>query len=280
MAEAAILKTQDDDDMAGVKRDYKGNRKETNPGMPKDVVRNEYTDMFESFRDSLDQHHDRRQKIGKVSRDVTALSKKIIFSLQRVRKLNEPIPQNISSEIEKRTKEIKELLATIVDDVAGLRRYQYSMPGIEEFVEAVSFAHYLETQTLITPDQMQAALGDDVPILITPADYVYGIFDLTGEMMRFATAVTALSGAMPSGFMGEEADSGRTILEDLQETSSMLQIVPPIPGKGWKDKKAVMIEQVAKVERVGYGVRVRGNERPKGVGYDFDVGEEKAPVMD
>ncbi|KAK8075270.1 Translin [Apiospora hydei] len=271
MAAAEVVVPQiQDDSMAGVKRDYKGNRKEGNPGLPKDVVRNEYTSMFESFRDSLDEHHDRRQKIGKVSRDVTALSKKI------VRKLNEPIPQNISSEIEKRTKEIKELLLTIVDDVAGLRRYQYSMPGIEEFVEAVSFAHYLETQTLITPEQMQAALGDDVQIPITPADYVFGLFDLTGEMMRFATAVTALSGAMPSGFMGEEEDNGRTILEDLQETANCA----PISSKGWKDKKGVMIEQVRKVERVGYGVRVRGNERPKGVGYDFDVGEETAPVMD
>ena len=76
MAEATVYKIPNDD-MAGVKRDYKGNRKEANPGMPKDVVRNEYTDMFESFRDSLDQHHDRRQKIGKVSRDITALSKKM-----------------------------------------------------------------------------------------------------------------------------------------------------------------------------------------------------------
>lgn len=66
-----------DDSMAGVKRDYKGNRKESQRDAPKDVVRNEYTSMFEGFRDSLDEHHDRRQKIGKVSRDVTGLSKKM-----------------------------------------------------------------------------------------------------------------------------------------------------------------------------------------------------------
>lgn len=60
--------------MPGVKRDYKGNKKD----LPvRDVPRNEYTSMFEGFRNELDKHHDRREKIVKVSRDVTALSKKM-----------------------------------------------------------------------------------------------------------------------------------------------------------------------------------------------------------
>ena len=171
---------------------------------------------------------------------------------------------------------MKELLATIVDDVAGLRRYQYHMPCLEEFVEAVSFAHYLQTQTLITPAQAQAELGEEANIPLTPADYVFGIFDLTGEMMRFATAVTALSGAIPGA--AADDDAGRSILQDLQDTASMLQIVPPVAFKGWADKKTVMIEQVRKVERVGYGVTVRGNERPKGA--DFDAGWEEPPQDD
>lgn len=61
--------------VAGFKRDYTGNKKAAAP--TKDVVRNEYTSMFENFRDELDKHHDRRQNIGKVSRDVTVLSKKM-----------------------------------------------------------------------------------------------------------------------------------------------------------------------------------------------------------
>ena len=39
--------------------------------------------IFGTFRDELDEHHDRRERIIKTSRDITALSKKIIFSLQR-----------------------------------------------------------------------------------------------------------------------------------------------------------------------------------------------------
>lgn len=60
--------------MSGIKRDYKGNKKD----LPhREVPRNEYTSMFEGFRNELDKHHDRREKIVKVSRDVTALSKKM-----------------------------------------------------------------------------------------------------------------------------------------------------------------------------------------------------------
>lgn len=59
--------------MAGQKRDYRGKAKANEP--PK--VRNEYTAMFETFRDELDRHHDRRERIIKASRDVTALSKKM-----------------------------------------------------------------------------------------------------------------------------------------------------------------------------------------------------------
>lgn len=36
--------------------------------------------MFEGFRDELDQHHDRRERLIKISRDITALSKKMCAS--------------------------------------------------------------------------------------------------------------------------------------------------------------------------------------------------------
>lgn len=36
--------------------------------------------MFEGFRDALDQHHDRRERLIKISRDITALSKKMYAS--------------------------------------------------------------------------------------------------------------------------------------------------------------------------------------------------------
>ena len=42
-----------------------------------DGPRGRFHDMFEHFRDELDEHHDRKERIVKASRDVTAQSKKM-----------------------------------------------------------------------------------------------------------------------------------------------------------------------------------------------------------
>ncbi|KAI0909755.1 Translin [Ustulina deusta] len=278
-----VVPKRKDGMVTGIKRDYQGREKAKKDAGAADHPRNAYTSMFEAFRDELDEHHDRRMRIGKVSRDVTALSKKIIFSLQRVRKLSQPIPERIQTEIDGRLKEIAEHLETIQPDVQGMNRHRYPLICLEEFVEAVSFAHYLRHQTLMAPAEAQHVLPVDIQL--TATDYVFGIFDLTGEMMRFATAVTALSGGMPTGDRpqkgsGEaqseghdndndndgENDGKRTILTDMQDVSSMLQICPTLGSKSntYAKKLGIMIEQVRKVERLGYGVAVRGNERPKG----------------
>lgn len=161
-----------------------------------------------------------------------------------------------------------------------MNRHRYTLFCLEEFVEAVSFAHYLRHQTLITPAEAQKTLPADIQL--TASDYVFGIFDLTGEMMRFATAVTALSGSMPSGDVDRKGSSNndeteaqggggddkgkRTILTDMQDVGSMLQICPVLGGRTnvYAKKLSIMAEQILKVERLGYGVTVRGNERPKG----------------
>merc|ERR1712000_264250 len=128
-------------EMPGVKRHHDGAEKpqeqdaKTSPFMP----------MFESFRDELDEHHDRRERIVKASRDVTAQSKKIIFALQRVKQLNKDFPPNIQQDMDTRLAEIAKLLEAIAPDLQEVNRYRYTSPlrCLEEFVEALSFAHYL-----------------------------------------------------------------------------------------------------------------------------------------
>jgi hypothetical protein len=71
---------------SGVKRDHDGNAKSRDMRPePEEAVRSPFVPMFEYFRDELDEHHARRDRIGKVSRDVTALSKKMFgFSFHGV----------------------------------------------------------------------------------------------------------------------------------------------------------------------------------------------------
>lgn len=55
-----------------------GKRKavDMDPGAKEDYV-SPFIPHFESFRTELDEHHDRRERIIKASRDITALSKKM-----------------------------------------------------------------------------------------------------------------------------------------------------------------------------------------------------------
>ena len=57
---------------------------------------------------------------------------------------------------------------------------------MQEFVEAISFLHYIRNGDLITLDELQAKLtfSDELQVLIPVYEYLLGIADLTGELMR------------------------------------------------------------------------------------------------
>ena len=229
------------------KRDRQGDFKPRGSKQaPREVVRNAYTPMFEGFRDELDRHHDRRERIVKASRDITALSKKIIFSLQRVRKIHSDLPAHVQADMQSRLAEVARLLASIAADVQGTNRYRYArqLACVEELVEALTFAHYLRHQCLMTHGETVAAVArlcadaaaveeetkakereggdtamadvdDSAPapkqgeeeetpaeqkqplvVDVTADDFLMGVFDLSGEMMRFATTTAAFNGEL------------------------------------------------------------------------------------
>jgi hypothetical protein len=62
--------------MAGVKRKHR-NDMATAASSSSEGYKSPFIPVFESFRSELDQHHDRRERIVKASRDVTAQSKKM-----------------------------------------------------------------------------------------------------------------------------------------------------------------------------------------------------------
>ncbi|KAL2890763.1 Translin-associated protein X [Ceratocystis lukuohia] len=259
--------------MAGVKRNADG----------KDVTPpTRFGGMFEQFRDELDEHYDRKERIVKASRDVTAASKKIIFSLQRVRSLNKDLPSPIQREVDLRLAAIRTSLEPVAGDLQGINRYRYhnQMRCLEELVEALSFMHYIRTQTLISPAQAQAAVP--VPtVLLNEHDYLYGIFDLFGEMMRFATVAAGRTGSLggvvqPADGGGDkthvDGGQGRSMLDDIQNMSAEFECFPEAPGKAYRMKMEEMRNSVKKVEALGYGLAIRRSERPKGWVPDLDVG--------
>ncbi|PLB51594.1 putative translin-associated factor TraX [Aspergillus steynii IBT 23096] len=266
--------------MAGTKRSWEGKplrddgtRSQTALTMA-DEPATPILSMFGTFRDELDEHHDRRERLIKISRDITGLSKKIIRTLP-----TPTLPASISKETTPRFSQINDLFASAVPDLTALKAHRYQRqisPGVQEFIEALSFHHYLTRQSLITLAEVRGAVPEG--ILVTEEDYLMGVFDLTGEMMRFA--VMALSSGSQSqgqgeGEKGEEETAGPAltasqagIVVDLRALRALVEgLSVPRRHFMFKDlgkKTDVMQNSVEKVERAAYGILVRGSERPKG----------------
>lgn len=216
--------------------------------------------------------------------------------------------------------QISKLLVAMAPDTQGINRYRYSynLSCMEELVEALTFAHYLKTQSLISYTQLSSDIDDlarrgaatapedvikaqadanmpetatdntatraadiaadpdieakGVPVVeTTELDYLYGVFDLTGEMMRFATTSTALTRTMAAANDGDASDRPRTILQDMQDLRSFIEMLPQKHTKQWTQKLQVLRQSVRKVELIGYGMVVRGGERGEGWVPDAEV---------
>ncbi|KAG8631326.1 hypothetical protein KVT40_000466 [Elsinoe batatas] len=248
--------------------------------------------MFEDFRKELDEHHDRRERVIKRSRDITAASKKIIFGLQRMRTIGQPLPGHVQKAIKPYEDTITTNYGEVASDLQGSNNYRYARQisgGNQEYTEAVTFHHYLEHGKLISYDDLRQRLvqltkkdesnvkGIDFSI----EDYVLGIYDMTGEVMRFGITAMATSGELPSvvGHPIIDSDGGtpqRTVLSDLRVLRSALESLEVGGGspfaKDVSSKATVMRTSVEKVEKALYGLTVRGAERPKGWMPDLDSG--------
>lgn len=202
-------------------------------------------------------------------------------------------------------------------------RYSRQMACVEELVEALTFAYYLRNQRLMSHNEVlesvgglcrsaveekkriaeeggdtamtdasasagagdeQKIAGEPLVVDVTQDDFIGGVFDLSGEMMRFATTTAAINGELAAAAVPPPDDGGdaprypRTILTDMQELGTMFELLPQQHGKSYQMKLETIRQSVLKVEKLGYGLRVRGSERPKGwmpdMADDAGAGEE------
>jgi predicted translin family RNA/ssDNA-binding protein len=213
-----------------------------------------------------------------------------------LRALNQSLPPNISKSNTPYYTTISSSYAAISNDLQNLNAHRYARQisgGHQEYIEAASFEHYLTTASLLTYEDAVAkvrALDAEGPgVGLGFEDYVLGIYDMTGELMRFAITAMATSGELPrpeaNGKDAMEVDSAysqRTILTDLRQLRSALESLNTSntgPFGKEADKKAdVMRQSVEKVERALYGLTVRGAERPKGWMPDLSEGSRAVEV--
>jgi predicted translin family RNA/ssDNA-binding protein len=203
-------------------------------------------------------------------------------AVTRVRVLKLDLPPKIAAEAQDRSTAILKHFNAISPDLQGINAWRYQRqisPGIQEYMEAVSFEHYLKTQSLITRDGASRTISGNVDL--TGDDYVLGIFDLVGELMRFAITTMATTGSLP-GSMDAGSETDRTILADLRVLRTQFEALDTTScggtglGKDIDKKMEVMKTCVEKVENSVYSMIIRGRERPKG--WVPDVSDDRAPV--
>ncbi|XP_037274335.1 translin-associated protein X-like [Rhipicephalus microplus] len=235
--------------------------------------------MFRAFQVELDDRYDRYERLVKLGRDVTIESKRIIFLLHRIMKDDQK--DKVLGEADQKLCELSLFsLREIAMELRGQSYYQYLRafsPGIQEYVEALTFFHYIKDGHLVTLDEIhknlvyleqseaaESEMGDEpaaqappgkFSLEIVPLDYMLGIADLTGELMRKCINAVGQGDLeepfvlcrflrdMYTGFLGYGNTGGREISR-----------------KVW-----TLFQSVRKVENACYTIKVRGSEVPNHV---------------
>ncbi|KAG9454921.1 hypothetical protein H6P81_007825 [Aristolochia fimbriata] len=223
--------------------------------------------QFEKYADYLNQLNDKRERLVKASRDVTMNSKKVIFQVHRISKNNrEEVLEKAQKDLASVTdiylsKLVKELQGT---DFWKLRR-AYS-PGVQEYIEAATLCKFCTTGNLMTLDEVNRnllSLSDpsNEPLQINVLDYLLGVGDLTGELMRLAI------GRISDG----ELEYAEMICRFVRDMYRELSLLAPSMDDNieMKKKMETMLQSAMKIENACYsliiilGVRRKSYQRNK-----------------
>ncbi|KAJ3045728.1 hypothetical protein HDV00_007854 [Rhizophlyctis rosea] len=209
-------------------------------------------EAFTTFSTALDDMHDRRERIIKISRDITIASKRMIFLLHRVSHADR---EHVLAEARAEQRKIVKLFEKAAVELQGNDFYKHHRsigPGYEEYVEAASFLVFVERGELATQQELQAELVNDEGKQILPLtneDYLLGLADLTGELMRYCINIVGKG----------EHDKAADVRDLLRRIKDDFEIInSPILRK----KMGVMRGSLRKVEDVCYAIKVRGSEYP------------------
>lgn len=232
-------------------------------------------DDFHDFQLELDSKYDRHERLVKLSRDCTIKSKRVIFALHRLSGnkddiAGEEVFDEILAVLEAVSLEINK------DDC---KHHSAFSPGLQEFIEALSFLVFMRDKRLIEINEVQSFLKfkvqqDDRPtqsgvspikdcssseskyseliLPLDPIDYVLGIADMTGELMRICVnAVGCGDRKLPFN-----------VLPFMKAIYIGFLSLTPF-SKEFSRKLIVLKNSLLKVENVCYTLKIRNSEIPK-----------------
>lgn len=244
---------------------------------------NPIVQCFREYARELDEKHDRYERIVKCSRDITIESKRIIFLLHTVdaKKNNQ---SKVCKEASTRLQNLcRTNFATIAKELHGQDPYQFLRAytgGLQEFIEAYTFWEYIgkqeishwtaiqdqlkytvpinegkkdETAAQESSDEEQSDADIDISCPLPPLEFILGVGDLTGEVMR--KCINSLG----SG----DVDSCFEHRRFLQELYKGFISVGSVRSRDFSQKLTALRQSLLKSENVCYNVKVRGGEAAK-----------------
>ncbi|EFC38428.1 predicted protein [Naegleria gruberi] len=214
--------------------------------------------LFDDYSNSLDDSNNRKERIYKATRDVTIEAKQIIFNLHRydpkqgnkeeiLKEAKEKIDSIVNEHLSIVKKEIDEKFSEYFWKYA--RSYSF---GLQELIEAISFYYYIKDGSLVTCENIEK----DTNFPVSRLDYLLGISDLTGELMRFATNHFTVETIPPSvkDFMSELFSHFQNLLVTCKGLS-------PYEEKDLKNKIEIMETSLSKVEKLCYNITLQKNDK-------------------
>ncbi|KAK7071666.1 hypothetical protein SK128_025826 [Halocaridina rubra] len=221
--------------------------------------------MFREYSKFLVDRNDKYERIYKTSRDITVRSKRIIFSLHRLPGMENEEREKVLTSAASDLQDIeKTLMKYIAQELVDEEPYQYVYAysgGLQEYIEALSFYHYLTTDAIISHDEVQKRLTfgdaeDDVVVplnvLVQPKEYILGIADLTGELMRFCIKCVSTG----------EFEVCYGICDVLKKMNAGFLSLGYIHLRELHHKITVFRSSLHKVEEACYSLQLRKSEVP------------------
>ncbi|XP_047503544.1 translin-associated protein X [Pieris napi] len=214
--------------------------------------------MFKVAAQKLNDRQDRHERLVKLSRDITIESKRIIFLLHSAITI-ESAELKINEANERLQKLIQGPIKSIGLELENRPAYLHSRAvtaGFQEFIEARTFCSFLERKLLISWSEVQKELAyamdvKSVTTMLTQSDYMLGLADLTGELMR--KAINSIS----SGDSNDCFESCQAVKDLYTGYLGLFGI-----DRELSRKMSTTRNNVFKVESAVYALKVRGGEAP------------------
>lgn len=233
---------------------------------------NHVVQQFRAYAAELDSKHDRYERIFKINRDIGIESKRIIFLLHTIDK--ESKRNAVLDAAKARLDNVaQKLFRNIANELDGQDFYQFHRAyraGLEEYVEALTFYEYLQNggmqdctslektltyrATSSPADSPEQSTSKAMQVMVTPTDYILGIADLTGELMRKCINNLAL---------GDVTSCYHTCNFVRKIYIAFLGYTSVVHNNEVNKKIITLKHSLTKMENACYTIKVRGSEIPK-----------------